>query len=349
MAVIPLRGRRTRAGFGAIVTPGQSTYPSQDGTFTIVRGTGTHWGNGLIDGWIIGGATADGYYALDSNDTGSMVDDQTVGRRYKVGSEYDAFVNSSETSPEYIAYEISLRLQQEAANPRLKAYDDALRAWAQSQQPPVQVDPVYGFATNYDPAQAPMAVQVAFADFTGNPIPQPPPPPAGPAEYVQGGVRFDDAGNVYDSSGNLIAGEKLTPAEVASLKATGSLPAGDTGPAWFPGHTTALTPPPQQQPAQPPATSSSAPPGATGGASDGSSPATGAGSSSTSQPAGPQPGSSGPTFQPSGGPMTLPTDVAAAAAPSSGSIPWGMVGLIGAGIVGAVVLSRAHSKGGRRR
>lgn len=356
MAVIPLRRRRT--GFGAIVTPGSSTYPSQDGTFTIVRGTGAHYGNGLIDGFIIAGAQANGFYALDDNNTGSILSDQQVGRQYKIGSEYDAFVNSTPTSPEYIAYEIALRLQQEAANPRLKAYDDSLRAWAQSQQPPVAVDPTYGFATNFDLAQAPSAVQVAYANFTGNPIPPPPPPPARPAQYLVLGVRFDDAGNVYDGSGNPIAGEHLTAAEVAALKSSGALPAGDTGPAWFPGHTSApppatssssSSPPPQQQTSAPPATSSSAPPGTTGGASDGTTPATAAGSSSTSPPAGG--GSSSGGGGGGGGFDTTPSGspVSVAATPAAGSIPWGMIGLLAAGVAGAVVLSRAHSKGGRRR
>jgi hypothetical protein len=350
MAVIPLRRRRTRNGFGAIVTPGTSTYPSQDGTFAIVRGSGSRWGNGLIDGWLIAGTTLDGYYALDSNDTGLIVDDQTVGRRYKVGSEYDAFVNSSETSPEYIAYEIALRQQQEQQNPKLKAYDDALRRWAISQQPPVSVDPVYGFATGYDASQAPPDVQAAYADFTGNPMPLPPPPPARPAEYLQGGITFDDAGNVYDSSGNPIPGVVLTPAEVASLKATGSLPSGDSGPAGLPGHS---APPPQQQTSAPPSSSSSAPAGTTGGTTDGNSPATSAGSNTTAPPAG------GGQAAPSG---ELPVDVGtapmsvapapAAAAPAASSLPWGMIGLVGAGVVGAIVLSRARSKGskgGRRR
>lgn len=350
MAVIPLRGRGRLRGFGAIVTPGQSTYPSQDGTFTIVRGTGAHYGNGLIDGWLIAGQTAAGYYALDDNNTGSMVDDQTVGRRYKVGSEYDAFVNSTPTSPEYLAWLVLQRQQQEQANPRLKAYDDALRAWAQSQQPPVAVDPVYGFATNFSMDSAPLAVQQAYAAFTGNPIPQPPPPPSGPAVYLVGGLRFDDAGNLYNGDGSLIAGVKLTAAEVSSLKSTGKLPAGDPGPfASSSSSSSSSTPPPasssSSSSAPPPAnTSSSAPPTTTGGASDGTQPATAAGTSTVLDAGG---GGGGVPMQVAadGGSST---PAATVAAPSSSGISWGIVGLLAAGVVGAVALSRASSNARRR-
>lgn len=339
MAVIPLR----RRGLAGLVTPGTSVYRSQDGTFSIVRGTGAHYGNGLIDGWIIGGQTADGYYALDDNNTGSMVSDQTVGRRYKVGSEYDTFVNSTPTSPEYLAYLVQQRLEQEAANPRLKAYDDSLRAWAQSQQPPVSVDPIFGFATNFSMASAPLAVQQAYAAFTGNPIPQPPPPPSGPAVYLVGGFRFDNAGNLYNGDGSLISGVKLTAAEVSSLLSTGSLPAGDSGP--YGSKTSSPPPPPPPPPATssssspppPTSSSSSAPPATTGGASDGTTPATGAGGSSGGGAA-PFNAPGGGAFDVGGGGTVTP----AAVAPSSMS--WGVVGLLAAGVIGAAVLAS-----GRRR
>jgi hypothetical protein len=347
MAVIPLRRAR---GLGAIVTPGTSVYPSQDGTFAIVRGTGAHYGNGLIDGWLIAGAQADGYYALDDNNTGSIVDEQTVGRKYKIGSEYDAFVNSTPTSPEYLAWLVLQRQQQEQANPKLKAYDDALRAWAQSQQPPVAVDPVYGFATNFSMDAAPLAVQQAYAAFTGNPIPEPPPPPPGPNIYLQGGFAFDDSGNLYDGTGKVIAGVKLTSAEVASLLSTGHLPAGDAGPYGSSSSSSspprASSPPASSSSSTPPTTqtSSSAPATQTGGASDGSTPGTAAGASTGGGSTGLNLPSGTSAVDVSGGgggaPMAVAADGSpAAAAPSSSSMGWGLGLLLAAGIAGAAILS----------
>ena len=220
-------------GLSGIVTPGSSTYPSQDGTFTIIRGTGPHYGNGLIDGYIVAGTLSSGIYALDDNSTGSEVNEAGLPRQYKVGSELQKFLDDTPTSPEYYDYLKQQRALDEANNPKLKAYDDALRQWATAQQPPVNVDPTYGFATNFDPSQAPDYVQKAYGDFTGHPIPPPPPPPSGPSVYLIAGVRFDENGVIYDGTG-APTGQKLTPDEVHSLLSTGALPASSSAPSTTP-------------------------------------------------------------------------------------------------------------------
>ena len=196
MAVVPLTRTRPRPrfqGFGdvtsRIVTPGVSTYPSEDGTFAIVRGTGEHYGNGLIDGWIVGGVDALGYYALDDNNTGSMVDDVTVGRRYKAGAEYQTFIDDTPTSPEYGDYLKAQEAADEAKNPLLKAFRDALHQWVSSGdwKGPVGVDglPIGG---TYD--QAPAYVQAPWAAFMNAAKPAPAPAPAStePARYLQNGL-----------------------------------------------------------------------------------------------------------------------------------------------------------------
>lgn len=338
-------------GFGAIVTPGTSTYPSQDGTFTIVRGSGQHYGNGLIDGWLIAGTQADGNYALDDNNTGSIVDANTVGRSYKVGSELQKFLDDTPNSPEYKAWLVTQRQQDEAANPKLKAYDDSLRAWAQSQQPPVSVDPLYGFATNFDMSQAPAAVQNAYADFTGHPIPQAPPPPPGPNIYLVGGLTFEDDGTVLDGQTHQPTGQKLTPDQVHSLLTTGALPASSGPPASSPTQTApasqpASSPPPASSAAQP-----SSPPSSGGGATLGDQ--LNAANPSPGSPVSSMPVSSGGgAFAPSGAAVDLtPSGAPATLAPSSagstgavGGFPlWGWLALGG----GALLLLSSRRKGRR--
>lgn len=241
MAIGPISlapaGRRRRVigrtyGFGSpgfglsgIVTPGTSTYPSDDGSFTIVRGSGEHWGNGLIGGQYIIAGTGGTYYDLSDNNTGGLLDPASAPK-YKIGGELQRFLDSTYTSPEYYQYLRDQRAQQEQANPKLKEFDDALRRWA-AEQPGIPVDPVFGFPTA-SIEQGPDYVAAAYADFTGNPIKQAPPPPQGPAMYLVAGILFGDDGTVYDQSTHQPTGQKLTPDQVTALKTTGQLPSSST-------------------------------------------------------------------------------------------------------------------------
>lgn len=85
------------------------------------------------------------------------------------------------------AYNDQKLLDAEKANPNLGGYYGALRTWAG--QTGMTVDPMTGLPTGgFDMASAPQAVQDAYKNFTGNPLPEPATPDPGPARYLTGGV-----------------------------------------------------------------------------------------------------------------------------------------------------------------
>lgn len=216
----------SRAGLGAIVTPGQTTYPSDDGTFTLVRGTGEHYGNALIGPYLVAGTYANDTYALDDNDTGaSLAPNQAPV--YHVGGELQRFLDDTPNSREFHDYEKSLELSEEAANPYLKAYHDALRQYAAASGYTGPVDDA-GVPTQIAIETAPKYVQDAYTAFTGNPVAPPPAPYVpGPAEYLIAGIDFLEDGTVKTFNGKPVTGITLTPDEIHSLLTAGSLPAGD--------------------------------------------------------------------------------------------------------------------------